>query len=237
MANSKIKERIESDFELYWGGIKELVEGYFSKSRPVEQDVYWIKVTLYKEIKAIPKILPVLKDQFAKLDREVDRHVYEGIAYELADEVKHFRLLADTLEWLTGERVYADQCFPSPEQTRLEELRKTLKDDLSLAPHLNVAHETIFASVMKTISGGELEKKIARSYKQVFSDELNHYKLGWKELQAGRLNDDQLKRVVGANRKVARQYLVMRNELFGNPLSKNRLKEIDEGKIRSYRPW
>lgn len=231
-----VKEKIESSMAHYWGGIKELVERYFAKPRPVEQDIYWLRVTIYKEIKAVPKILPILKDQYPKLDREVDRHIYEGIAYELADEIKHFRLLADTLEWLTGERVYADQCSPSPEQTKLEELRTTIKDDLGLAPHLNVAHETVFASVMGTISGGELEKRVARAYRQVYSDEVKHYRLGWKELQAQDLDAEQLERIMRANRTVARQYLVMRNELFGNVLSQARLAEIDQKKIQPYRP-
>jgi len=236
MRYPKVKDRIESSLDHYWGGIKELVDRYFSQPRPMERDVYWLRVSLYKEIKSVPKILPVLRDQYFKLDREIDRHLYEGMAYELADEVKHYRLLADTLEWLTGEKVVADQCSPSHEQTKLEELRKNLVEDLRLAPHLNVAHETVFASVMKNISGGELEKRIANSYRQVFSDEVNHYKLGWKELQAGHLDDEQLERIISANKQVGRQYLVMRNELFGNVLSQERLKEIDQGSIESYRP-
>ena len=236
MRPGAVKEKIESSMDHYWGGLKELVELYFAKPRPVEQDITWLRVTAYKEIKAIPKILPILRDQYPKLDREVDRHLYEGIAYELADEIKHYRLLADMLEWLTGEKVYADQCSPSSEQTRLEELRMTLKDDLGLAPHLNVAHETVFASVMGKISGGELEKKVARAYRQVYSDEVKHYRLGWKELQAQSLDEAQLERIITANRTVARQYLVMRNELFGNILTQARLEEIDQKKIQPYRP-
>ena len=236
MPYPKEKEKIESSLDYYWGGIKELVEKYFSQPRPMDQDVFWLRVTLYKEIKSVPKILPVLQDQYSKLDQEVDRHLYEGIAYELADEIKHYRLLADTLEWLTGQKVIANQCSPSPEQTKLEELRKNLAEDLRMAPHLNVAHETVFASVMKNISGGELEKRIADSYRQVFSDEVNHYELGWKELQAGHLDGEKLERIITANKKVARQYLVMRNELFGNVLSEARLNEIDRGRVESYRP-
>ena len=236
MPYQKVKERVESSLDHYWGGIKELIEQYFSKPRPMEQDVYWLKVTMYKEIKAVPKILPVLREQYFKLDRDLDRHLYEGMAYELADEVKHYRLLADTLEWLTGEKAYADRCSASPEQTKLVELRKNLVNDLRLAPHLNVAHETVFASVMKNISGGALEKRIAKAYRHVFTDEVNHYKLGWKELKASHLDNEQLERVITANKQVARQYLVMRNELFGNVLSQKRLEEIDHRNIQSYRP-
>lgn len=236
MPRAAVKETIESAAEHYWGGIKELVEKYFSRPRPMERNIYWIKVTLYKEIKAVPKILAILGEQYPQLDRKVDRTIYEGLAYELADEIKHYRLLADAFEWLTGGKVCADECSPSPEQIKLEELRKTLAPDLGLVPHVNVAHETVFASVMKRISGGELEKRVARAYGQVYSDEVKHYSLGWKELSLKNLEPGQLERLVGATQKVARQYLVMRNELFGNVLSEKRLQEIDRRKVEPYRP-
>jgi hypothetical protein len=236
MHHTKVKERVESSIEHYWGGIKELVEVYYSRPRPVEQELYWIKVSVYKEIKAIPKILPILGEQFLQLDRGVDRRLYEGLAYEMADEIKHYRLLAEIVEWLTKGKVSPDQCGPSPEQTRLEELRRALKDDLGLVPHLNVAHETVFASAVKNIAGGPLEKKIAAAYRQVYRDELKHYSLGWKELESQELDDGQIERVALANKTVARQYLVMRNEMFGHPISQSRLNEIDEGKVEPYRP-
>jgi len=236
MRYAKVKEKVESSIEHYWGGIKELVERYYSRPRPVEQELYWIKVSVYKEIKAIPKILPILGEQFARLDRGLDRRLYEGLAYEMADEIKHYRLLADIVEWLTKEKVTPDQCGPSPEQTKLEELRKALKDDLALVPHLNVAHETVFASAVQSISGGPLEKKIAAAYRQVYRDELKHYSLGWKELQTQELDESQIERVTRANKTVARQYLVMRNDLFGYPISESRMKEIDQGKVRPCRP-
>lgn len=236
MRYAGVKEKVESSIEHYWGGIKELVEVYYSRARRLEQELYWLKVSVYKEIKAIPKILPILGEQFSRLDRGLDRRLYEGLAYEMADEIKHYRLLADIVEWLTKEKVYPAQCGPSPEQTKLEELRKALKDDLALAPHLNVAHETVFASVVKNISGGPLEKKIAGAYRQVYRDELKHYSLGWKELETLELDEAKFERIIQANRTVSRQYLVMRNELFGYPISENRLKEIDQGKVRPYRP-
>ena len=230
------QEAIESSLQYYWGGIKELVERYFARPRSLDKDIYWIRVTLYKEIRSIPRILPVLGRFYRWIDRRMDRHIYEGIAYELADEVKHYRLLADILEWATGNGVYADQCSASPEQTRLEGLRKSLRSDLGLAPHLDVAHETVFDSIMKGISGGELEQRIARAYREIYSGETKHYRLGWKELKAQSLSNEQLKRVISANKKVARQYLIMRNELFGNLLSERRLREIDSGKVQPYRP-
>ncbi len=40
MRYPRVKESVESSLENYWGEIKELVQQYFSKPRPVEQDVY-----------------------------------------------------------------------------------------------------------------------------------------------------------------------------------------------------
>lgn len=230
------QDRIESGLENYWGGTRQLVEEYFSRPRPVEQNVYWLKVTLYKEIKSVTKILPKLAELYPKIDRGCDRYAYEGLAYELADEVKHYRLLADIFEWLTKEKIAADQCSPSAEQNRLEELRRDIQEDLELVPHLNVSHEMVFDSVMSRISGGELQEQLARAYGEIYNDEIHHYQLGWHELQNQNLDQKQIERLIAANRKVARQYLVMRNELFGNILSEGQLRDIDAGKVRPYRP-
>lgn len=230
------QEMIESSLENYWGGTRQLVEEYFSRPMSLEQNVYWLKVTLYKEIKSVTKILPKLAELYPKIDRGFDRYAYEGLAYELADEVKHYRLLADILEWLTGEKIAADQCSPSPGQSSLEKLRKDLQEDLDLVPHINVSHEMVFDSVMSGISGGELQERLARAYGEIYSDEIHHYQLGWHELKTQRLNEEQIERLIAANRKVARGYLLMRNELFGNVLSEEQLKGIDAGKVRPYRP-
>ncbi len=230
------QEIIESALENYWGGTRQLVEEYFSRPRPIEQNVYWLKVTLYKEIKSVTKILPKLAELYPKIDRGFDRYSYEGLAYELADEVKHYRLLADIFEWLTKEKIAADQCSPSQEQTGLEELRRKIQEDLELAPHLNVSHEMVFDSVMSRVSGGELQERLARAYGEIYSDEVHHYQLGWHELENQSLDRAQLDRLIAANRKVARQYLVMRNELFGNILSEEQLRDIDAGRVQPYRP-
>jgi hypothetical protein len=236
MKHHPYQELIESSLENYWGGTRQLVEEYFSRPTPLEQNVYWLKVTLYKEIKSVTKILPKLAELYPKIDRGFDRYAYEGLAYELADEVKHYRLLADIYEWLTGEKIAADQCAPSPGQTQLEKLRKDIQEDLDLVPHLNVSHEMVFDSVMSRISGGDLQERLARAYGEIYGDEIHHYQLGWDELKAQELDQAQLDKLIAANRKVARQYLVMRNELFGHVLSDEQLKDIDAGKVRPYRP-
>lgn len=234
------RETIESRLDGYWGGIRELIGTYFSQPRPLEKDAAWIRVTLYKEIRSIPRILPQITSLYDQVDVAIDRHHYEDLAYELADEVKHYRLLADILDWATGGKITPGECKPSPEQLRLEELRERkdslIWNDLWLVPHLNVAHECVFASVMKEIQGEELERRIASAYSEIFADEIRHYQIGWEEIRELRLEEAQVERVIQANRKVARQYLVMRNELFGSPLSEKRLNEIDLGKVEPYRP-
>jgi hypothetical protein len=234
------KDKIESSLQYYWGGTKELVERYFSKPRPIEKDLDWIRVTLYKEIHSVPRILPQVTDLYDKIDVEIDRHQYEDIAYELADEVKHYRLLADIFDWASGQKISPRECAPSPQQKKLEELRdkkaSPLWKDLYLIPHLNVSHECVFASVMKDITGGELEKKIASAYEEIYRDEIHHYQLGWREIEAVNLTSEDLEKVIAAHLKIARQYLVMRNELFNLALPEERIQEIDRGKVIPYRP-
>jgi hypothetical protein len=60
--------------------------------------------------------------------------------------------------------------------------------------------------------------------------------MGWHELKNQSLDQAQVERLIAANKKVARAYLVMRNELFGHILSEEQLRGIDAGKVCPYRP-
>ncbi len=45
---------------------------------------------------------------------------------------------------------------------------------------------------------------------------------------------EQWEKAKRLTRDLARQRVLMRNEMFGQPLSEERLKEIDEGKIQPF---
>src|SRR4030095_49044 len=114
----------EEIFTRYWGGHVEVVTAFFSRPRPREQLIAWLDLQLYKEIHVVPGKAQALIDMYEKLDDEAERGEYEAEAYELADEIRHYRLLADIRESITGKKLKATETRPTAEQLKLEAVRR-----------------------------------------------------------------------------------------------------------------
>ena len=84
------------------------------------------------------------------------------------------------------------------------------------------------------ITGGELEQRIAGAFEIIFGDEVGHMKTGAEGLRRVVKTDEQWDKAKGMTREIARPRVRMRNEMFGHPLSEERLREIDEGKIEPF---
>ncbi|HLY64884.1 MAG TPA: hypothetical protein VKU60_05055, partial [Chloroflexota bacterium] len=68
----------------------------------------------------------------------------------------------------------------------------------------------------------------------IFNDEIDHMQKGAEGLRRVIKTPKQWERVKRLTREVARQRVRMRNDMFGNILSDERLREIDEGKIEPF---
>ena len=123
---------VDDIFSRYWGGHHEVVSTFFSQPRPQEQLVAWLDVQLYKEIHVVPPKAQALIDMYDKLDTEVERSEYEAEAYEMADEIQHYRLLADIRELVTGKRLKATEAKATPEQVKLEGVRRKYEKSVPL---------------------------------------------------------------------------------------------------------
>lgn len=232
---------VEKVFTKYWGGHYEVVTTFFSRPRPQEQLVAWLDVQLYKEIHVVPPKAQALIDMYEKLDSEVERGEYEAEAYEMADEVQHYRLLADLRELITGKRLKATEAKATPEQVKLEAVRRKydkggplVKEVGGFSPGGGVA----FAAAGSVIEGGPVERLLAEAFKIIYRQELVHY-------TQRRVVFDRLAREAGPSkydealrytRELARQHFILRNESFSYPLSAQRVAEIDEGKVIPYAP-
>lgn len=240
-ALSFIRE-IEGIFTRYWGGHFEVVTTFFSRPRPRAQLVGWLDVQLYKEIHVLPRKAQALIDMYEKLDAEVERAEYEAEAYELADEVQHYRLLADIRELVTGARLKATEAKPTPEQLRLEEVRRKYSPGSSplvgavsgFSPGGGVA----FAAAGAMIDGGPIERLLAEAFKIIYRQEHVHYhqrRLVFDRL-AEESNPSEYRAALEYARELARQHFILRNESFSYPLGPERIKEIDTGKVVPYSP-
>jgi hypothetical protein len=240
-ASSFIAE-IEATFTRYWGGHFEVVTTFFSRPRPRGQLIAWLDLQLYKEIHVVPRKAQALIDMYEKLDSEVERGEYESEAYELADEVQHYRLLADIRELITGARLKATAARPTGEQLRLEEVRRKYSTGESplvravggFSPGGGVA----FAAAGCMIEGGPVERLLAEAFKIIYRQEHIHYsqRRSTFDRLAQQSQSSDRRGALEYAQALARQHFILRNESFSHPLGPERIKEIDAGKVVPYTP-
>ncbi len=233
---------VEGIFTQYWGGHFEVVTTFFSRPRPREQLIAWLDLQLYKEIHVVPRKAQALIEMYEKLDGEVERAEYEAEAYEMADEIQHYRLLADIRELVTGARLKATEAKPTKEQLRLEELRRKYSNSKSplvravsgFSPGGGVA----FAAAGSMIDGGPTERLLAEAFKIIYRQEHVHYhqRRSAFDRLAQKSDPSEYREALEYTRELARQHFILRNESFSYPLSPERVTEIDAGKVVPYSP-
>ncbi len=233
---------VEGIFTQYWGGHFEVVTTFFSRPRPREQLIAWLDLQLYKEIHVVPRKAQALIEMYEKLDGEVERAEYEAEAYEMADEIQHYRLLADIRELVTGARLKATEAKPTKEQLRLEELRRKYSTSQSplvravsgFSPGGGVA----FAAAGSMVDGGPIERLLAEAFKIIYRQEHVHYhqRRSAFDRLAQESDPSEYREALEYTRELARQHFILRNESFSYPLSPERVTEIDAGKVVPYSP-
>jgi hypothetical protein len=234
-------EEVESIFSKYWGGHYEVVTTFFSRPRPREELLAWLDLQLYKEIHVVPAKAQALIDMYSDLDATIERGEYEAEAYEMADEIQHYRLLADVREMITGARIKAVEPRPTSEQIELEETRRryahkapAVKAVGGFSPGGGVA----FAAAGAMIEGGPIERQLAQVFKTIYQQELVHYhqRRAIFERLAREAEAAVQQEILSYAGALARQHFIMRNAAFHHPLSPERVAEIDQGRVPPYLP-
>jgi len=232
---------VDDIFSRYWGGHYEVVSTFFSQPRPQEQLVAWLDVQLYKEIHVVPPKAQALIDMYDKLDTEVERSEYEAEAYEMADEIQHYRLLADIRELVTGKRLKATEAKATPEQVKLEGVRHRYEKSAPLVKEVggfSPGGGVAFAAAGSVINGGPVERLLAQAFKVIYQQELAHYnqRRSIFDRLARKAGPSEHQQALQYARELARQHFILRNESFSYPLNPERVAEIDAGKVRPYTP-
>src|SRR5579884_3036627 len=169
---------IESIFHRYWGGHFECVKTFFGESRPQEQLVAWLELQIYKEIHVVPGKAREILEMYEQLDTAIERGVFEAECYELADEVQHYRLLADVLEMITGARHPARYFAATAEQRALEDVRARYERSgpfVRSVGGFSPGGGTAFAAAGSMIDGGPVERQLAQAFAVIYRQELAHY--------------------------------------------------------------
>lgn len=241
---SALVEEIDRIFQRYWGGHYEVVKSFFGQPHPREQLVLWLEGQVRKEIQSIPGQAHRILEMYEKLDDEVDRGEMEREAYDMANEIEHYRLLADILELVTGQRRPRREFTgsKSPESQLLSEVRQRYRDHPSeLVRSVGLYSPgggAAFSAAGCLIGGGPVQRQLAEAFRIIHVQELRHYhegRFGFDRIAAGAEPEDYPDALQHA-RELARAHFLERNALFSYPLSPARIAEIDAGNVTPYIP-
>lgn len=226
----------------FWAGEAEVVRTYFAHHRTRERDLAWLKHQAWKEIKQIPVIANEVIRATDRVGKDLSFVEYLEVTKKCWEEAKHYVWMAECLQELGHKSLgLSDLGGPLPEQSKIRQVREEIERQSQ--------HPAVIAAVsswpegggsgvtfkeLSKVQGGKLEAKIASAAARICAEEADHGREGAEAVIRGVRKcglDPQTKEILldGA-RKLCRQRLRMRNEMFGFPLSEKRLKEIEEDK-------
>ena len=233
--------------ERYWAGEAEIVSAFFDQPRSKEEHTRWLRLQVYKEMYGsgllanpggiIQGLVERLQEQFPRSESREGRQTFSRTAMVLQQEFDHFMRFADLLEELTGEEVRFEELkkYQMPEDRGLQEVRRRYRETAGALGEAAIdftegGRSAIFWVGMKQ-KGDQFLEGVARVCTRVFTDELEHQEHGAGEVAAVAKTEEDWARVREMVEAICQQRLRMRNEMFGFPVTEERLREIAQGKI------
>jgi hypothetical protein len=229
----------------------------FLKRAPAGKDhLPWLRAQAFKEYSAIKPILGALGKLYPEVDRGIDRHDFAELTEKLADETRHTRLIMDLLEEIGGHKVTLADLVWLPEDRKLARIRGRFSKAYATLLHGNGTirakemrrkDEALERAAITLTEGGSgalyqvcsalkkpgIETRIARVFREILRDELEHKDSGARALASLIKSKSAFRRAAAIIAAVSRQRLRMRNEQFGFPLSENEIERLDQRAKRS----
>jgi hypothetical protein len=222
----------------YWAGEAEVVRSYFSRPRTRDQDLFWLSAQAYKEARPFRNLPEHLQEEFLRTGVAQSHQNGNDTAQRIVEETRHFRLLADLIATCFGVRVSLTDTVLLPEDRRLQELRATMRAHGGELERAAVAFTEggggAMFQVLSQLTGGEVERKIASVFRIIAQEEIPHGPMEIHAIARRAKSEADWERARIIVQRISRQRVLMRNEMFGFPLSSVRVQEIDAGQIQ---PW
>ena len=227
----------------YWETEATIVRQFF-KTKPTHEDhIFWLKAQLWKELHPVDgyftglhRELNNLAASFPEIDKTIERHQYHSLLEQLTQEFNHYVLMADVLEYLLGHPVSAKDTFQLPQEKKLGDIRRSYANSGSAVDKAAVLVTEGGGARMfregRKLSGGRLERMIARAMEVVYHDEKNHYKEAAREAARAIRNKQDLARMKKAVQEVSLQRVYMRNEMFKEPLTRSEIESCLASHLR-----
>jgi hypothetical protein len=241
----------------WWAGEAEVVRVYFSRTRTAASDARWLKLQAARELGAAIRAARGAPKLFEAVEDSVDRHDLENAVRGMYEEVRHYRLLADLLEEITGEKpraaellAYAGTLTNAKERVGHPELPAQI-EHIAIVKKLYAKYGDLTAVVLSFFEGGGaaifhsgsklleypyvsysngvIERKIADAMKIIYEDEMRHGPIHIPEVAERLTSEADFQAAAEIIEAKGRAHLRLRNETFGYPLTEERMREIDAG--------
>ena len=252
----RAKARLRSIIDQYTSGEAEVVRSFFSRPRTKDEYLDMILRQMGREAIAAHWLhrLGPMGDQ---LEHGVGRWELYWRLQHMADEIKHFALLADVAEWVAGRKLSGEEMrryeahpfweagipdkylYPPllPEAARMVEVTRELMEQ---------SDRKFLKEVVELTEGGgggafieasrahadEFQRRYAAAMKKIVADEMRH---GPEKVdgfvEAHVTTEGDLTRAADALIAFMAQHLRLRNEIYGFPLSEDRLAAIARGEV------
>ncbi len=238
----------------WWAGEAEVVRTYFSRPRTRNDDLFWLKLQAARELGTVERLLHPLQHQLAQIEKELSRSEFETALRSVYEEARHYRLFADIIEQIAGEKPDAQELLDYsgtmretkghpdlPALTAEVEITVDLRNrhgalaDIALGFFEGAGAAMFYAGSQlmeyeySSYSGGKIEKEIAEAMAIVFQDEMRHGPVHIPRVAQAIQSDEEMATAINILETKSIAHLRLRNETFGNPLSDHRMKEIDAG--------
>lgn len=220
-----------------WAGEAEIVRTYLAQWRTPERDLHWLKAQAYKETFHVRILPPDLQEEAWRTGGVANHPDGPYKAAQVAEEMSHFRLLADLAAELAGGPIAFEDLPALPEDERLQLLREPHRTGNALERAVVDFTEGgggAMYVVLSRLDGDDFERRVARAFRIIYRDELLHGPAQIHEVARLAQGPDDWRLAAEIVSKVARQRLNMRNEMFSFPLGAARLDQIAAGEIE---PW
>ncbi len=221
----------------YWAGEAEVVSRYFSGPRTPETDLHWLRAQAFKETRHLRVLPPEMQEVYWVSGRVPDHPEGHGETRKLAEEMKHFELIAALITSLSGHRVTPAELLSLDEERKLQELRAPYRAGTEFERILIDFTEGGGGSMyemLTRVQGGEFEQRIADAFRVILADEIIHGPGQIHALARFPLDEESWERAREMVVAIGRQRLRMRNEMFSFPLEDERIAAIEAGEIE---PW
>ena len=243
----------------YAAGEAEVVRTYFAREHTPEEHVRMLRRQMGREVFCV-QWLPRVARMGEDLERGVDRHQLAELLEQIGEEVHHYAVLADLAEWVLGRKLTVQEAreyevFASIDPERpLEhhynprlpeangmidvlyrfrnEYRSEFSDEVMRLTEGGGGGSFVEAS---RLSGDEFRERFAKVMGRIVEDEIEHGPLRVRGFSRTWVRDEaDLELAKRLLREFMVQHLRVRNEIYGNSLSEERLAAIDRGEIT---PW